>query len=746
MSLSKLLLGAIRKIRSVLLLCVTISLLFYYTFKNEIDMLNSYAENEYLPSISNSPIEKNHEIPNLIHKPTKQISLKDPVILKEKNKYFPLLLTSASNDPTSSLLDPTAIEKSHLSYSEKYPVLFEFSLPHFNTADDSDHPAHLASDLRHLSLQEAKFEDAGSLQGNNRLKIKDLFLKSWRQKDFQISPDLWPIDLIDSLDTLYLMNESQEFNDIVERISEIDFKIPPRNMPDIIDIPDISAKLLGGLISAYDLSTNPILLTKAKNVADFILRSFDTPNRIPILQYAWKSDYNNRFPYKETSIGELSRLVLPFVRLSQITKQNRYFDAIFRIITRIERSANQVPIYSLFPNIMDASSCKVLTPEEVSTGDHQKNSAIMRSIDKDLKFVYCHQVEHFITTSNKIELDSKLISLYDMLPKLNALTNIDVHTLDSETEINSKKLYHDAMKHISSLLKFNPVHGSALNLTILSGLETSSIYSPTRNELMVQLRRNFSFNPESCNLASTLVYGQNVYKLDTENIKFAGEIIESCFRLSQEFNGLLGKLSLDPCQDESCQIDVQHKLNNIISGKYIGFDEGFGESKIIDLKGKTSEANEFDENLERTFSTVNNEHFKNIKLSASDIDLASSKWAKQPELPLWINSFQDISLLSPNIIKSMFYMYRLTGESKWRKMGATILDLTLQHLQENNNGAKGVWHISEYNSSSDEVPTYWLSQTLKYFYLLFSDTDDYSLNSFVITNSGHLMKRADTVL
>lgn len=38
---------------------------------------------------------------------------------------------------------------------------------------------------------------------------------------------------------------------------------------------------LGGLLSAYDLSGEPALLDKAKELGDMLYMAFDTPNRLP---------------------------------------------------------------------------------------------------------------------------------------------------------------------------------------------------------------------------------------------------------------------------------------------------------------------------------------------------------------------------------------------------------------------------------------------------------------------------------
>ena len=48
---------------------------------------------------------------------------------------------------------------------------------------------------------------------------------------------------------------------------------------------------------------------------------------------------------------------------------------------------------------------------------------------------------------------------------------------------------------------------------------------------------------------------------------------------------------------------------------------------------------------------------------------------------------------------------------------------------------------SEYPGPNDTMESFWLAETLKYFYLLFSDEDLVSLDDFVLNTEAHPFRR-----
>ena len=78
------------------------------------------------------------------------------------------------------------------------------------------------------------------------------------------------ITLVEALDTLWLMGMRKEFDAAVKWIREsLSLDV---NME--VSAFDYNARLLGGLLSAYELSRRGILLEKAVEVGDLLLRTF----------------------------------------------------------------------------------------------------------------------------------------------------------------------------------------------------------------------------------------------------------------------------------------------------------------------------------------------------------------------------------------------------------------------------------------------------------------------------------------
>ncbi|KAF4961626.1 hypothetical protein FSARC_10116 [Fusarium sarcochroum] len=171
----------------------------------------------------------------------------------------------------------------------------------------------------------------------------------------------WGATLVDSLDTLWIANMKQEFDEAAKAVANIDFTYTDRN-----DIPvfETTIRYLGGLVAAYDVSGGPngeykILLDKAVELAEILMGIFDTPNRMPLLYYRWHEPYSSQ-PHRASQVGiaELATLSMEFTRLAQLTGTAKYYDAIDRItdaLIEMQQAGTDIP--GLFPERIDASGC-----------------------------------------------------------------------------------------------------------------------------------------------------------------------------------------------------------------------------------------------------------------------------------------------------------------------------------------------------------------------------------------------------
>jgi mannosyl-oligosaccharide alpha-1,2-mannosidase len=169
----------------------------------------------------------------------------------------------------------------------------------------------------------------------------------------------WGATLVDTLDTLWIMDLKDEFELAISEVGKIDFTTSTRK-----DIPlfETVIRYLGGLIAAYDVSFGkyPVLLNKAVELAEILMGAFDTPNRMPVTYYHWAPSYASQ-PHRAASkvvLAELGSLSVEFTRLAQITKDNKYYDAIARITNDLEAWQNNTKLPGLWPVMVDASGCQ----------------------------------------------------------------------------------------------------------------------------------------------------------------------------------------------------------------------------------------------------------------------------------------------------------------------------------------------------------------------------------------------------
>jgi mannosyl-oligosaccharide alpha-1,2-mannosidase len=86
----------------------------------------------------------------------------------------------------------------------------------------------------------------------------------------------------------------------------------------------------------------------------------------------------------------------------------------------------------------------------------------------------------------------------------------------------------------------------------------------------------------------------------------------------------------------------------------------------------------------------------------------------------------------PEAIESVFIMYRITGDPSWQEKGWKMFTSIRDHTRTE------IAHsaIKDVTSSrpviADEMESFWLAETLKYFYLLFSDPSVVSLDDYVL--------------
>ena len=86
-------------------------------------------------------------------------------------------------------------------------------------------------------------------------------------------------------------------------------------------------------------------------------------------------------------------------------------------------------------------------------------------------------------------------------------------------------------------------------------------------------------------------------------------------------------------------------------------------------------------------------------------------------------------------------MYRLTGDAHWRHAGWRMF-LAINAATSTEFGNSAIDDVTkQIPELLDEQESFWLAETLKYFYLLFSDEDVVSLDEWVLNTEAHAFRR-----
>jgi len=95
-------------------------------------------------------------------------------------------------------------------------------------------------------------------------------------------------------------------------------------------------------------------------------------------------------------------------------------------------------------------------------------------------------------------------------------------------------------------------------------------------------------------------------------------------------------------------------------------------------------------------------------------------------------------ILRPETVESLFLAYRLTGKEKYREWGWNILRSIEKYCRVSSGGYASILDVDSKDSRKDDkMETFFLAETLKYLYLLFSDDSVVPLNEYVFNTEAH---------
>jgi mannosyl-oligosaccharide alpha-1,2-mannosidase len=161
----------------------------------------------------------------------------------------------------------------------------------------------------------------------------------------------WGATLVDSLDTLWIMGMKNDFRDAVGHVATIDWNNATSRHCSLFET---NIRYLGGLLSAYDLSQEKVLLDKAIELGDMLHAGFDTPNHMPANSFHFTSAKQGKLgASKHEASAAVGSLSLEFTRLSQLTGDPKYYHAIDGVKKALERTQDSTSLPGMWPIFVD---------------------------------------------------------------------------------------------------------------------------------------------------------------------------------------------------------------------------------------------------------------------------------------------------------------------------------------------------------------------------------------------------------
>ncbi|KAF2201837.1 mannosyl-oligosaccharide 1,2-alpha-mannosidase [Delitschia confertaspora ATCC 74209] len=103
------------------------------------------------------------------------------------------------------------------------------------------------------------------------------------------------------------------------------------------------------------------------------------------------------------------------------------------------------------------------------------------------------------------------------------------------------------------------------------------------------------------------------------------------------------------------------------------------------------------------------------------------------------------NLQRPETVESLFYMWRITGDEVYRQWGWEMFEAFAKYtMVEDGGGFSSINDVMTTEPGSrDNMESFWLAETLKYFYLLFGPNDILPLTDIVLNTEAHPFPRFD---
>ena len=381
-----------------------------------------------------------------------------------------------------------------------------------------------------------------------------------------------------------------------------------------------------------------------------LYEAFDTPNRLPVTRW---SKLGVEVAAGDTLVAEIGSLSLEFTRLSQLTGDMKFFDAVQRITIHLSEQQMKTKLPGLFPITVNA---------------------------READFI----------SNGVFTIGGMADSIYEYFPKEFVLLG----GLSSQY----RTLYENAITAIKEFILFKPTTPANEDI-LLAG--TVRAFKPPKLELDPQMQHL------SCFAGGMTALAAKIFDRPAD-LQLAERLTNGCLWAGRStVSGIMPELfHTAPCpwaSSDHCVWDADVWANDM-------------------FQRNTNDDQSAEKQLPKQ---------QRIKLKQERL-----------RLPQGISAIANRRyLLRPEVIESVFVMYRVTGDVRWREEAWSMFTAITNRCRTNIAFASLEDVTSNNSRQVDKMESFWLAETLKYFYLIFSEPSEISLDDYVLNTEAHPFKR-----
>ncbi|KAF8268722.1 glycoside hydrolase [Lactarius quietus] len=448
----------------------------------------------------------------------------------------------------------------------------------------------------------------------------------------------WGVSIIDSLDTMWLMGLYDEFDDALAFVANATFPTAPKNY---VPFFETVIRYLGGLLSAYALSKEPVLLFRADHLGNALLPVFYTPSGLPIFSVNTVNGGVAKGWGPEAVLAEILTCQLEYKYLSYLTGRQEYYNVAEKIMDVVYKT--------------NLTSTRELLPALWSS---EKGTPL----------------------GGTLSVGGQADSAYEYMLKQWILTG--------RTDIKARDLY---LRSIDAILD---------HLTYVTPNRNLLYVTDATAEFQGQIVPSHKLQHLTCFLPGLLALGAaTLPDVPKRHMWAARGFAHTCWIL------------------------------------YADSPSGLAPDEVL-MRSMTEHAGLSP--LGRLWTT----HLQIWEQNGAEGDPPGVRPAPPMRGTNMSLEYTPVvrpgHYLRPETLESFYLLWRTTGDEVWRERGWEVFEALERETRLEGGGyacLKNAHHV--HGEKYDEMPSWFLAETLKYLFLLFTDEDLIPLDKWVLNTEAH---------